>query len=105
MAMRYKVVFLVGILLWQQYQVDAKIFKDNCELVRALRPYHMPHDLANCKSRTLFELKKNGNNLTYFFLTPGVCLIIAESTRNTAATHRNNDGSIDYGLFQVNIFF
>nr|BAN20655.1 unkown protein [Riptortus pedestris] len=30
-----------------------------------------------------------------------ICLIEHESGYNTKATHRNTDGSIDYGLFQV----
>ncbi|XP_035247403.1 lysozyme C-like [Anguilla anguilla] len=31
-----------------------------------------------------------------------VCLARWESTYNTAATHRNTDGSTDYGIFQIN---
>uniref|UniRef100_A0A8C4Q4V8 lysozyme n=1 Tax=Eptatretus burgeri TaxID=7764 RepID=A0A8C4Q4V8_EPTBU len=38
----------------------------------------------------------------YTNLSTGVCMAFAESSYKTDALHKNNDDSIDYGIFQIN---
>ena len=37
-------------------------------------------------------------------LADWTCLVLSESNGNTLATNKNNNGSKDYGLFQVSTF-
>ncbi|KAL1435755.1 hypothetical protein MTO96_010540 [Rhipicephalus appendiculatus] len=46
------------------------------------------------------ELAKNG--IPRREMANWVCLVNSESGMNTRAKHRNRDGSVDYGLFQIN---
>nr|ACH56920.1 salivary lysozyme [Simulium vittatum] len=69
-------IFLLG---WNS-PVEAKQFKTDCELVRALRQNGFPETQ----------------------LRDWACLIFAESSRQTQLTHKNRNGSTDYGLFQIN---
>lgn len=42
---------------------------------------------------------------TSFFLSAGVCLTRWESNYNTMAKNTNNDGSTDFGIFQINSYW
>ncbi|XP_055532641.1 lysozyme-like [Wyeomyia smithii] len=70
--------FAVGCTILQN--VQAKQFTE-CELARLL---HRTYGFDRSKT----------NNF--------VCLAAAESSLNTSKTHKNRNGSTDYGLFQIN---
>ncbi|XP_050075897.1 lysozyme c-1-like [Anopheles maculipalpis] len=75
-----KLIFTVlSVLLVGGLIAEAKTYK-KCELVKAL--YN--HGIQKPK------------------LADWVCLVQWESSFSTTATHRNNDGSTDYGIFQIN---
>uniref|UniRef100_F5GTS2 lysozyme n=1 Tax=Simulium guianense TaxID=445764 RepID=F5GTS2_SIMGU len=75
--------FIVAIgflLIGLSLPAEAKQFKTDCEVVRALRQ----------------------NGFSENQLRDWVCLIRSESSLKTHATNRNKNGSTDYGLFQIN---
>lgn len=77
LTMRHFLV--IGFLICAASQGRGKVF-EKCELVRKLYEYGM----------------------SQYQLSDWLCLIEAESSRNTKATHKNKNGSVDYGLFQIN---
>ncbi|XP_053661912.1 lysozyme c-1-like [Anopheles marshallii] len=75
-----KLVFaVVLVLVVSNTIVEAKTYK-KCELVKALHNNGIPRGL----------------------LPDWVCLVQHESSFSTTATHKNVDGSTDYGIFQIN---
>ena len=78
--MKFFIGFLaLAILLVSTSPASAKKFS-KCDLARTL----VKHGIARSA------------------LPNWICLIQSESSMNTAATHKNNNGSKDWGLFQVN---
>uniref|UniRef100_A0A182WJG9 Lysozyme n=1 Tax=Anopheles minimus TaxID=112268 RepID=A0A182WJG9_9DIPT len=76
MKLLFAVVLVLGV---SNTIVQAKTFK-KCEL-----------------ARVLFD-----NGISKSLLPDWICLVEHESTFSTTATHKNTDGSTDYGIFQIN---
>ncbi|XP_078468343.1 lysozyme C-1/C-2-like [Lampetra planeri] len=79
MSFRSFAMFVLAASLCVVPRTRAKVFA-RCELAKAL------YDMGVGKAS----------------LGDWVCLAFAESSYSTAATHRNPNGSTDYGIFQIN---
>ena len=74
--MKYSILFLIG---FAKIVSESKVFQ-RCELAREL-------------------VKSHGFSCSD--ISDWICLVQSESSYNTKAIHKNTDGSVDYGLFQV----
>ncbi|XP_044726460.1 lysozyme-like [Chrysoperla carnea] len=78
--MKYVILLVTIIIVSNNNLANGKTFKNECELAKELLKHGFPKNQLN----------------------DWTCLVLSESSGDTKKTHKNNNGSTDYGLFQIN---